>query len=152
MTYVVALGVKSQLSLYICFNVYYHIMFIIIINIIICNMAFFRFFFISISFLVLYLWALSPQSFQINSKRHRAETSEVCCQWALLHVANHWTLIFTFTVQKYIYPSVITSHNIIMFIHKCATSRRSTQCLTVKIFEGTIVKYQYKRNTIADLQ
>ena len=48
------------------------------------------------------------QSFQINLKRCRAETSEsfeACCQWVLLNV-QIITLLFTFTIQKYIYPPV----------------------------------------------
>ena len=44
--------------------------------------------------------------FQINSKRSRAESFEVCCRWALLSMKTN-TLLFTSTVQKYIYPSVI---------------------------------------------
>ena len=31
---------------------------------------------------------------------------EACCQWALLTNVQIITLLFTFTVQKYIYPSV----------------------------------------------
>ena len=48
---------------------------------------------------------LSP-SFQIKSKRRRAESFEACCQWVLLNV-QITTLLFTLTVQKYIYPSVV---------------------------------------------
>ena len=42
------------------------------------------------------------QSLQISSKRCRAEIVQACCQWALLDV-RITTLLFTFTVQKYIY-------------------------------------------------
>ena len=48
------------------------------------------------------------RSFQISSKRRRAESFEACCQWALLGVRTI-TLLFTNTAQKYIkwYPSVV---------------------------------------------
>ena len=49
------------------------------------------------------------KSFQTNSKRHRAESFEACCQRALLNV-QIITLLFTFTVQKYIYPPVSKVH------------------------------------------
>ena len=41
------------------------------------------------------------QSVEINSKHHRDENFEACCQWALLHV-QIMTLPFTFTVQRFI--------------------------------------------------
>ena len=52
---------------------------------------------------------LLSQSFQINSKCCWAESFEVCCQWALFNVQTV-TLLLSFTVQKYIYPSVIKVH------------------------------------------
>ena len=50
-------------------------------------------------------------SFPINSKRNRAESFEVCCQWALF-IVQIMTLLLTFTVQKYInfYPPVSKVH------------------------------------------
>ena len=42
-----------------------------------------------------------PESFQINSKRRRAEILEDCSQWTLLNV-QIITIIFTFAVQKHI--------------------------------------------------
>lgn len=47
------------------------------------------------------------QSNQINSIRRRAESTEGCCQWALRNV-QITALLFTLTVWKCIYPSVIT--------------------------------------------
>ena len=46
------------------------------------------------------------QSLQIRSKRCRAGSIEAYCQWALL-VANMYTLLLSFTVNKYVFPSVI---------------------------------------------
>ena len=49
--------------------------------------------------------------FQINSKRRRAKSFEACCQKPLRNVLQNITLLFTFTVQKYInYPSVNKMH------------------------------------------
>ena len=50
-------------------------------------------------------YCIDGQSFQIDSKRRRAESFEACCQWALLDV-QIITLLFTFTEKKYTYPSV----------------------------------------------
>ena len=48
--------------------------------------------------------------FQIDSKRRMGDESfEACCQWALLNV-HIITLLFPFTVQKYIYPPVSKVH------------------------------------------
>ena len=50
------------------------------------------------------------QSFQINSKRHRAEIFQACYQRVLLSV-QIITLLFPFTVvQKYVYPPVSKLH------------------------------------------
>ena len=43
--------------------------------------------------------------FPMNSKRCRAESYEACCQWALLTV-QIISLLFRFTVHKYIHPPV----------------------------------------------
>ena len=53
--------------------------------------------------------ALLSQSLEISSKRRRAESADACCQWALLNV-QVTTLLFPFTVQKYIYLSVGKVH------------------------------------------
>ena len=45
----------------------------------------------------------------MNSKRHRAERVEACCQWVLLS-AQTITLLFTVTVHKYIYRPVSKVH------------------------------------------
>ena len=59
--------------------------------------------------MLVYWQAHLSQSFQINSKRRRAEWFEACCQSALLNV-HIITLLFPFTVQKYIYPPVSKVH------------------------------------------
>ena len=59
------------------------------------------------------------QSFQINSKRRRAESFEVCWQWLLLNV-QITTMLFAFAVQKYIYLNLFlrTITVLEMIIHR----------------------------------
>ena len=51
---------------------------------------------------------------KINSKHRRVESFEACCQW-VLHNVQIITLLSAFTVQKYIYPSVILRMRILKF-------------------------------------
>ena len=68
----------------------------------------------------------------MNSKRCRAESLEASCQWALLNV-QITTLLFTFTVQKYIYPSVIISMTILKVQVNGQTGQSRTKKLCFKL-------------------
>ena len=63
----------------------------------------------SLKCIVLYFIVFIGAFISIFSNRlkapHGDESFEACCQWALLHV-QIITLLFPFTVQKYIYPCV----------------------------------------------
>ena len=65
-----------------------------------------------------------------TQEHHRAESFETCCQWVLVNV-QIITLLFTFTVQKYIYPPVSKVHAgsfRVSVIHQTLTW--ITRCLT----------------------
>ena len=56
--------------------------------------------------LLFYWWVNLSQSSQSNSKCRWAFNYEACSQWAILNV-QITTWLFTFTIQKFVYPSVI---------------------------------------------